>query len=137
NKLFDNVKGEFIAFFSGDDVMSEDKLMQQYNILNKNPAAVVVHHNAKLIDGDNNEAGLHRKEQLPLFNPLDWALKADWFHAKKIAPLLPTTCLARTDYYLKARYNNSLRYKHELLFTVEDYYQNPKGEWHYINKPLS
>lgn len=136
NRLFDNVRGEYVAFFSGDDVMMPDKLRKQYELLKDNPAVVVVHHNAWLIDGESNKKSLHQKNQLPLNNPLDWALKTNWFHAKRIAPLLPTSCLARTDYYLKARYDNRFKYKHELLFTIEDYHANPNGKWVYLKEPL-
>lgn len=136
NSLFDAVKGEFVAFFSGDDVMSANKLMLQYELLSKTTGAVVVHHNAQIIDGNGVVKYMHRGNMLPLCNPLDWALKADFFHLRKIAPLLPTTCLAKTDYYLHARYNKNFKYKHELLFTIEDYCNNPQGKWLYINQPL-
>jgi len=137
NQLFDRATGEFVAFFSGDDIMLPGKLEKQLSILLADPQAAVVHHNAWVIDENNNRRHLHKGTNLPLFNPLDWALKVDWFHIKKIASLLPTTCLARSDYYLKARYNQSLRYKHELLFTIEDYCQQPDAKWYYIEEPLS
>ena len=67
---------------------------------------------------------------------MDWGLKVDWFSAKKISPLLPTTCLARSEYYLGARYNSKLKSKHD-LFTVEDFCHFPRGKWLYIKEPLS
>lgn len=136
NQLFDNVKGEYVAFFSGDDVMVQDKLEKQFLFLENHPDVVVVHHNAWLIDQNSNKKSLHQDKLIPLNNPLDWALKTDWFHAKKIAPLLPTTCLARSEYYLNARYDKSFKYKHELLFTIEDYCKHPEGKWGYIKEPL-
>lgn len=136
NSLFNAVKGEFVAFFSGDDVMLADKLLKQYEVFKNNPEVAVVHHNAWLIDDNGNKEREHLDKQVPLCNPLDWALKTDWFHIKRIAPVLPTTCLARVDYYLSARYNDSFKYKHELLFTIEDYCKQPNAKWIYLKEPL-
>jgi glycosyltransferase involved in cell wall biosynthesis len=137
NQLFDKAAGEYIAFFSGDDIMLPGKLERQLAILRADPRIAVVHHNAWVIDEQGSRMRLHQGRNLPLFNPLDWALRVDWFHVKKIASLLPTTCLARSDYYLRARYDARLRYKHELLFTIEDYCHEPAAKWHYIEEPLS
>jgi glycosyltransferase involved in cell wall biosynthesis len=136
NRLFDSVTGEYVAFFSGDDIMMPNKIATQLDILENNKDIVVVHHDAWIIDDTNNRIRKHRDKHLPLYNPLDWALKADWFHSKRIAPLLPTTCLARTGYYLYARYDKRFKYKHELLFTIEDYCNDPKGKWQYIDEPM-
>ncbi len=137
NQLFDNAKGSFIVFFSGDDVMLPTKIERELSLLLDDSDAVVIHHNAWVIDENDNILYKHLQKNLPLLNPLDWGLKVDWFHAKKISPLLPTTCLARREYYLGARYNSHLKGKHELLFTIEDYYHFPMGKWLYIKEPLS
>ncbi len=136
NKLFDSVSGEFLAFFSGDDVMMPEKLATQLAVLQQHPEVVVVHHDALFINESGTITGRHSDNTLPLRNPLDWALKADWFHVRRIAPVMPTSCLARTNYYLHARYDDRFKYKHELLFTIEDYANAPEGKWYYIKQPL-
>jgi glycosyltransferase involved in cell wall biosynthesis len=136
NKLFDHVKSEFIAFFTADDVMLPEKLSRQFDVLKKYPEVAVVHHNAWFIDENSNRIGEHLNGARPPLNPLDWALPIDWLHCRGMTSIIPPSCLARTDYYLKARYDERLKYKHELLFTIEDYCFSPEKKWYYITEPL-
>lgn len=137
NQVFDAATGDYVAFFSGDDIMYPDKLERQLKVLIDNPEIVLVHHNAWVIDDNNNRQYLNQRKALPALHPLDVGLNIDWFHIKKIAVFLPTTCLARREYYLQSRYNSDLIRKHELLFIVQNYCANPKGKWFYIKEPLA
>lgn len=136
NQVFDAATGEYVAFFSGDDIMYPEKLEKQLKVLIDHPQVALVHHNAWVIDDDDNRKYLNQKKGLAALNPLDVGLGIDWFHIKKIAVFLPTTCLARLDYYLRSRYNSELIRKHELLFIIQNYYANPISKWFYIKEPL-
>jgi len=137
NQVFDAATGDYIAFFSGDDIMYPSKLESQLKILLDNPQIALVHHNAWVIDDNNNRKYLNQQKGLPAVHPLDVGLNIDWFHIKKIALFLPTTCLARREYYLHSRYNPALIRKHELLFIIQNYYADPDGKWYYIKEPLA
>ena len=136
NKLFDLVKGEYVVFFSGDDIMLADKIKIQLACFKSNDKIVLVHHNAKIINESAANHTTHLGNRLPVMSPLDYSLNANFFHYKKFAGFLPTSSMARSTYYLQSRYNNSLQYKHELLFFLENYYADPQGEWFYIKEPL-
>lgn len=137
NRTFDACKGEYVAFLGGDDIMLPGKIEKQVSFLNKNPDYVLVHHDAELFNDLTGKkiSNLSDSGKLPV-NPLDWVLPVDWFFSKKFSGVLPSACLARSSYYLAARYDERLKYKHELLFTIEDYYANPKGKWHVIPEVL-
>ncbi len=136
NKLFDKAKGEYIVFFSGDDIMYPEKIELQLKCFETNNKLVLVHHNATMINENNEVFGTHLNSQLPIIDPLDYSLKVDFFHFHKFAFFMPTTCMAKADYFLHSRYNEQLKYKHELLFYLENYKAFPQGQWGYINKPL-
>ena len=138
NKLFEACNGEFVAFLGGDDIMLPEKIEKQVKILQQNPNYVLTHHDAYWWDLEKKQI-IKKNSDLgkPVLHPLDWAFHIDWYFNNKTAGVLPSTCLARSSYYLTARYDERLKFKHELLFTVEDYYQNPAGEWHYLDESLT
>ena len=137
NRAFDACKGEYVAFLGGDDIMLPGKIEKQVLFLQQNPDYVLVHHDADIFNSSTGEtiSRLSDAGKLPA-QPLDWAMRIDWFISQKFSGVLPSACLARSEYYLAARYDERLKYKHELLFTIEDYYANPNGKWHVIPEVL-
>ena len=137
NRAFDACTGEFIAFLGGDDTMLPGKIEKQVAFLQANPEYVLVHHDANFLDSNTGKIirKLSDTGELPN-HPLQWCLNTDWLFLNQYSGVLPSTCLARSGYYLKARYSEELTYKHELLFTLEDYYHNPEGKWKVFDEPL-
>lgn len=135
NKAFDAVSGEFIAFLGGDDVMKENKIELQLNVLNKDNSIGLVYSDMEIFESISNKRIKLKSEDGIYYQPLAWCLKVDWFLSKKTG-ILPSSCLARSDYYLQARYDKRFKLKHEMFFTLEDYYKNPTMKWVYLDKVL-
>ncbi|MEQ8625757.1 MAG: glycosyltransferase [Vicingaceae bacterium] len=137
NRAFDACTGEFVAFLGGDDIMLPEKLETQVRFLKENKEYVLVQSDMELFDSQSGKTVklLSDNGVIPT-KPLDWALKVDWNFENKYSGVLPSSCLARADYYLAARYSDALYLKHELLFTIECYCRNPKGKWGVIPKVL-
>ena len=133
NKAFDNCTGEFTAFLGGDDLMFPQKVATQVSFLQQNPEYVLSMHYIDIFDSDTNKTlythGTVKKEGKLPENPLDWVFAVNWFR-KKYTSVIPSSCLARSEYYLSARYDERLRFKHELLFTLDAYMKNPVGKWY-------
>lgn len=133
NKAFDNCTGEFTAFLGGDDLMFPEKIEKQVSFLQQNLDYVLSMHYIDVFDSDTNKTlythGNVKKEGKLPENPLDWIFAVNWFR-KKYTSVIPSSCLARSDYYLAARYDERLYFKHELLFTLDAYMKNPVGKWH-------
>lgn len=134
NKAFDEVNGEFVAFLGGDDVMFPTKIEKLIHILKTNPEAGLVYSDMELYNVKTNETRLQSDKGIHN-QPLDWALKVDWY-LEKDTGILPSACVARSEYYLQARYDERFYLKHELWFTLEDYYQNPQMKWLYHDEVL-
>ncbi|MCB0397922.1 MAG: glycosyltransferase [Flavobacteriales bacterium] len=137
NRAFDHCQGEFTAFLGGDDVMLPGKIETQVNLLKVQPDVVLCHHDMIMFD---SETGAEIKKlsddgKVPE-DPLDWVLPVNWFFGKKMSGVLPSSCLARSEYYLHGRYPTDFKFKHELLFTLDDYAANPSGKWHYLPEVL-
>lgn len=137
NRAFDAVSGEYVAFLGGDDLMLPEKVEKQLKFLKKNPGFVLVQSDMLLFDSDSGKdiKKLSEDGMLPT-DPLEWPLKIDWHFENKYAGVLPSSCMARSSYYLAARYSDELYLKHELLFTVECYCKDPDGQWGVIDEVL-
>jgi glycosyltransferase involved in cell wall biosynthesis len=137
NRAFNACTGEYVAFLGGDDLMFPDKIEKQVLFLEENKDYVLVQSDMELFDSQSGKTVKRLSDNgiIPT-NPLDWALKVDWNFENKYSGVLPSSCLARADYYLSARYTNELYLKHELLFTIECYCHNPKGKWGVIPQIL-
>lgn len=137
NKAFDAVEGEFVAFLGGDDLMLPSKIEKQKEFLSQNSDYVLVQSDMILFDSDtaNKIKKLSDDGKIPT-DPLEWPLKVDWHFENKYVGVLPSSCFARSEYYLSARYSEQLYLKHELLFTIECYCHDPKGKWGVIEEVL-
>lgn len=137
NKLFDSAIGDFIAFFSGDDVMMPLKIERQVELLLKRPDIDLVQHSAIQLSAENKQLGVYQKALTPNVDPLLEIVNLTAFNYKKHRVSLPTTFLARRDYFLKSRYNNLFLRKHELYFMAENHLKGNSKKWYYIDQPLS
>lgn len=135
NRGFDACKGEYIAFLGGDDLMMPEKIETQVRLLEENDDLVLIHHDAEFFNESGSFGKLSDYYSLPE-HPLDWPLFYDWTFTRKPAGVLPSTCLARSWYYLHARYSEELKYKHELLFTIDNFCACPEGKWLALNDVL-
>ncbi len=137
NKAFDACTGDYVAFLGGDDLMYTDKIEKQVNFLENNPDYVLCMHYTQFWDEKNKKKlNVHGKERpIPTWAP-DWIFSPNTFYLKKFSSVIPSSCLARADYYLHARYDERLKYKHELLFTLDNYMHMPQGKWHVIPEIL-
>lgn len=137
NKAFDACTGEFTAFLGGDDLMKPTKIEKQVEFLNKNKEYVLCGHNIEMYNDVTKKIEYLHYPANKVTNPLDWCFPSDWFFRKKgKGSAVPSAHLARSEYYLKARYDERLFFKHELLFYLDNYCENPKGKWHIINEVL-
>jgi glycosyltransferase involved in cell wall biosynthesis len=136
NKLFEAAKGDFIVFFSGDDIMDYNKIEIQINLLMQNPDVGLVHHDAKIINESGELIHTEIKSNLPILSALDYTFDIDWFHLKRFKTFLPTTVCARREYFLYARYNSSFERKHEILFYFENFVHLPNSKWMFIDAKL-
>lgn len=136
NKLFDHVNGEFIAFFSGDDVMLPNKIARQIEQFQFHEDVVLVHHDATIINANNEVLDHTLNRGTPILSAVEYCLDIDWFHIKRWKTFLPTTVCARSSYFLKSRYSSEFTRKHELLFYLENHIIDPKGKWLYIQEKL-
>jgi len=132
NRAFDACAGEFVAFFSGDDLMYANKIEQQVHFLNQNSSVDLVMHEVEIFDSQSGSLiSVHKNtpdSKIP-DSPLQWLFPTKWVFNKKYSSILPTSILARSSYYLKARYDERFKYKHELLFHLENYLHSPKSKW--------
>lgn len=140
NRAFDNCTGEFVAFFSGDDLMMPTKIEKQVQFLQEHIKYDLVMHEVEIFDSLTGEIqSVHRDSQelkIPR-TPLLWAFPTKWNFAKQYVGMLPTSFLARSSYYLTSRYDNRFRYKHELLFHLDIFMQKPDQEWAMLPEILS
>lgn len=132
NRAFDQCTGEFVAFFSGDDLMHETKIEKQVQFLNENKAYDLLMHEVEIFDSETNKTLSVHKDTAELKiprSPMDWLFPTKWLFTKKYIGVLPTSCLARSEYYLHSRYDSRFRYKHELLFHLDNYMNKPESKW--------
>lgn len=132
NRAFDACTGKYVAFLGGDDVMFPEKIARQVSFLEDNQDFVLVQHDMELYDEANGKSTLHSQFYHIPTHPLDWVLNSNWLFLKKTVGVLPSSCLARKEYYLNGRYDERFKYKHELLFTLDDYANSPQGKWHVL-----
>lgn len=140
NKAFDACTGEYITFFSGDDIMLPQKIEKQVRFLEQNKDCPLVMHQVEIFNSETGEINTIHKNTNELKvpkTPIEWAFPTKWFYKKHYTGLLPTSFTARAPYYLSSRYDVRLRYKHELLFHLDIYMKNPKTEWKMIPEVLS
>lgn len=139
NRAFDNCTGEFVAFFSGDDLMHPTKIEKQVQFLHKNEDHDLVMHEVDKFDSITNKTiSIHKntdKLTIPS-SPINWLFPTKWLFYKKYTAILPTSCLARSKYYLHARYDERFKYKHELLFHLNNYMNKPNAKWGVIPEIL-
>ncbi len=140
NRAFDACTGEWIAFFSGDDIMLPEKIAKQIDFVLKNPTVSFLMHEVELFDqATERTLYIHRdqkKLKIPR-NTLDWALPTKWLFEKRHLSVLPTSTLAHRSYYLQSRYNERFRFKHELLFHIENHAKQPNAVWAVLPEVLS
>lgn len=140
NRAFDYCQGEFVAFFSGDDLMLPTKIEKEVQFLHAHPSYDLVMHEVEIFDSLTGEIqSIHRDTktlEVPR-TPLMWAFPTKWAFGKQYLGLLPTSFLARSHYYLHARYDERFRYKHELLFHLDVFMEKPQQEWAMIPEVLS
>jgi glycosyltransferase involved in cell wall biosynthesis len=137
NRAFDACSGNYVAFLGGDDRMHPEKIERQVAFLEQNPDYDLCFHDMVHWDLEKEqEICLQSDLGAISLNPVDWVFPVDWFFRKKHAGILPSACLARSNYFLHARYNEQFRYKHELLFTLDNYMNKPNGRWAYVDKVL-
>lgn len=137
NRAFDAVSGEFVAFLGGDDLMLPTKIEKQVSFLVNNPKVVLVQSDMEVFDSETRQKlyNLSDKGKIPT-HPLEWGLLVDWNFDKGLVGTLPSSCLARSAYYCSGKYDDRFYLKHELVFTVECYYNFPEGEWAVIPEVL-
>lgn len=139
NRAFDNCRGEFVAFFSGDDIMYEAKIEKQVQFLNENTNCDLVMHQVDIFESETNKVlSTHQNTgelSIPK-SPVEWLFPTKWMFLKKYTAILPTSILARSSYYLQARYDERFKYKHELLFHLENYMNKPTSKWEVIPETL-
>ncbi|MBK3517679.1 glycosyltransferase family 2 protein [Carboxylicivirga marina] len=136
NKAFDACTGKYVAFLGGDDLMHPDKILKQVSFLENNPDYALCMHDMIMFNEKEGVRFKHSDKYYASTNPLDWCLYTNWFFNKRTIGILPSSCLARADYYLSSRYDSRLKYKHELLFHLGIYCNQPKAKWHFINEIL-
>ena len=134
NKAFDAVRGEFVAFLGGDDIMYPQKVKKMVAVLQSNQSVGLVYSDMLIRNSKTGNTTLHSERGIHQ-QPLDWVLKVDWFLEKRTG-ILPSACLARSNYYLQVRYDERFYLKHELWFTIQDYYKSPGMKWVYLDEVL-
>ena len=136
NKAFDACTGEYVAFLGGDDLMYPFKIEKQLEFLLANPAYVLCYHDMDLYYQNEEKKIKHSSKIEIISNPLEWVFYSNWIFVKNPTGIIPSACLAKREYYLHSRYDTRLKYKHELLFTLDDYCHDPSGKWGFINETL-
>lgn len=136
NRAFDACTGKYVAFLGGDDIMFPEKISRQVDFLENHEDYVLVQHDMELYEDESGKSTLHSRSYHIPRHPLDWVLFSNWLFLKKPVGVLPSSCLSRREYYLKGRYDERFKYKHELLFTLDDYAHNPAGKWHVLPEVL-
>lgn len=56
NFLASKISGQYVAIFSGDDLMSADKIASQVDLLEKNPNASFCHHSVDILDSASGKS---------------------------------------------------------------------------------
>ncbi len=139
NRAFDACKGELVAFFSGDDLMHAHKIERQVDFLVRNIDVDLVMHEVEIFDSlTGNLIYTHQntpETKIPT-SPLQWLFPTKWLFYKKYSSILPTSILARSEYYLQARYDQRFKYKHELLFHLENHMLKPQSKWAFLPEVL-
>ncbi len=137
NKAFDAVKGKYVCFLGGDDLMYPEILEKQLKFLEENSDFGLVQSDMDLYDLDEKKVvkKLSDNGEIPT-NPLDWALSVDWNFDKKFSGVIPSSCMALSSYYCSARYSDEFYLKHELLFTIESHVKFPNLKWGVLKETL-
>lgn len=65
NDLLSRAKGEFIAFFSGDDIMFPEKIYSQVQLMLANPNCTICYHDMEVQDADSGAVKFRYSDRIP------------------------------------------------------------------------
>ncbi len=137
NRGFKIAKGEYIAIIAGDDLMLPEKLQKQVNLLDNNPDVGICLHDMEVFDSNTGKTMylFSEKNNIPA-KIEDNLFFTNWFFYKEPAKTIPSSTLARKEYFLHNFFDERLKYSNEVLHGWLNYGANPKMKMGFINEPL-
>ena len=121
NKGLERVRGEYIAWLGGDDIMLPTKLEEQVQILAKRHDAVGCCHDAEVFDSESGETIGHFSK---LYNGKCTFREGGvelWFNTSY--HMLPSTVMIRSSVVPEGGFDNRLRFANDWLFDIEVFRQ--------------
>ncbi len=137
NRGFRIAKGEYIALIAGDDMMLPGKLQKQVECLDKNPNVGICLHDMEVFDSNTGKTMylFNKKNRIPS-KIEDNLFFTNWFLFKDPVKTIPSSTLARKEYFLRNLFDERLKYTNEILHGWLNYAANPKMKLGFIDEPL-
>lgn len=122
NRGLSLVRGEYIAWLDGDDVMYPSRLTKQVTLLNANPEVAGCCHDAEVFKSPSNEVIGKFSVLSNGVNGVKEGTVKLWFDASYLT--LPTTYMYRSKYIPDNGFDERLKYSNDLLFQIECFQDN-------------
>ena len=137
NRGFKRAKGEYIALIAGDDLMLQDKLQKQVDFLDKNRNIGICLHDMEVFDSDTGKTKylFSKNNRIPK-KIEDNLFFTNWFFKKDQVKTIPSSTMARKNYFLKNLFDERSKYTNEVLHAWLNYGANPKMKLRFINESL-
>jgi glycosyltransferase involved in cell wall biosynthesis len=131
NRALGKVRGEFIAWLGGDDIMLPDKISKQVALLRNRPDAVGCCHDAEIFESPSGKIIGVFSEQINGKKGFKEGGVELWFDASYL--MLPSTVMVRSAAVPSHGFDERLRYLNDWLLDVEIF---RKGKCAVLNEVL-
>ncbi|MBN2894199.1 MAG: glycosyltransferase family 2 protein [Bacteroidales bacterium] len=137
NRGFKIAKGEYVSLIAGDDMMLPDKLQKQVDFLDNNTNVGICLHDMEVFDSETGKTTYIFSEKNKIPRKIeDNLFFTNWFFSKDSTKTIPSSTLARKEYFLLNLFDERLKYSNEVLHGWLNYGANPKMKLGFINEPL-
>ena len=135
NQGAERCTGEYVALLSGDDLMLPRKISRQVEYLKSNPKYSLCTHDMEVFDSKSGKRLYFFGDKFRMKpGGIELILATNWFFQKEIKSI-PSSFLARTDFFLAHQFDPRLSFWNERLHLIDCLATSPK-KWGHLNEVL-
>jgi glycosyltransferase involved in cell wall biosynthesis len=137
NKGFRQARGKYIAIIAGDDMMKPEKLEKQVQVLKDNPEIGLCMHDMEVFDSSTKKTMYLFSEKNKIPKRIEENLFfTNWFFYRDHVKTIPSSSLAKREYYLQNLFDERLKYYNEILHGWLNYAGQPDVKYYFIDEAL-